>query len=125
MSTAAARCGWIFTLILTFVWSDHASAELEICSRSSIYILDLSTLASLHGFPKCDLNRIKADPTNGVVYLGDKGPKEKVDHIFGTHSAPWYLYKVCPFAPACNEQLSLYYQPCFMTSTCKSSLQDE
>lgn len=65
------------------------------CTSCSIYILDLSVFAKDHGFPVCDLDKaVTVNPDNGVVYLEDTDIKRKVSHKFGTHSAPWYMYKV-------------------------------
>lgn len=66
-----------------------------VCSSCSIYILDLSVFAREHDFPVCELDKaVTVNPDNGVVYLEDTKIEKKVSHKFGTHSAPWYLYKV-------------------------------
>lgn len=66
-----------------------------VCPSCSIYILDLSVFAHDHGYPVCNLTQaVTVNPDNGVVYLEDTAIPRKVDQKFGTHSAPWYLYKV-------------------------------
>lgn len=68
-----------------------------LCTSCSIYILDLSTLAEDNGYPTCELDKIvTVNPDNGVVYLEDTKIPRKVSHKYGTHSAPWYLYKARP-----------------------------
>ena len=65
--------------------------ELGICDKCSIYILDLSEL----GGQPCSLEKnVAVNANNGVVYLPEHGPVDKVSHKFGTHSAPYYLYEV-------------------------------
>ena len=83
----------LWLVVATAATLSLATAE-SICSSCSIYILDLSSLASTADYPVCDLDKVvTVNPDNGVVYLEDTKIPRKVSHKFGTHSAPWYLYK--------------------------------
>ena len=98
----------LWLLVATAATLSLATAE-SICSSCSIYILDLSSFANGADFPVCELDKVvTVNPDNGVVYLEDTKIARKVSHKFGTHSAPWYLYKASR-CTACASCLSLHW----------------
>ena len=71
-------------------------------SGCSIYILDLASFAKAEGYPLCHEEKFIVNKHQGVVYLPSGARSNGIDvpiegathHMYGTHSAPWYLKRV-------------------------------